>query len=67
MRKKLFGEFVESIKEAGRIHLGEIPPSRLPFDKNQWSDTKNIERALIVRRIRGFLTTRSTNRSGNRS
>lgn len=28
MRKKLFDEFVESIKEAGRIHRAEIPPSR---------------------------------------
>lgn len=28
MRKKLFDEFVGSVKEAGRIHRGEIPPSR---------------------------------------
>jgi len=28
VRKKLFDELVESIKEAGRIHRGEIPPSR---------------------------------------
>ena len=37
MRKKLFDELVGSVKEAGRIHRGEIPPSRKfvfePMDK----------------------------------
>jgi len=28
MRKKLFDDLVESIKEAGKIHRGEMPPSR---------------------------------------
>lgn len=28
MKKELFSELVESIKEAGKIHRGEIPPSR---------------------------------------
>ena len=28
MKKELFNELVASIKEAGRIHRGEIPPSR---------------------------------------
>ena len=28
VKKMLFDELVESIKEAGRIHRGEIPPSR---------------------------------------
>jgi putative transcriptional regulator len=28
MKKELFNELVASIKEAGRIHRGEVPPSR---------------------------------------
>jgi hypothetical protein len=28
VKKMLFDDLVESIKEAGRIHRGEIPPSR---------------------------------------
>jgi len=28
MKKQLFDELVESIKEAGQIHRGENPPSR---------------------------------------
>ncbi len=28
MRKELFDELIESVKEAGRIGRGEIPPSR---------------------------------------
>ena len=28
VKKMLFDELVESIKEAGRIHRGEIPPTR---------------------------------------
>ena len=28
MKKKLFDDLVESIKEAGKIHRGEMPPSR---------------------------------------
>jgi putative transcriptional regulator len=28
MRKQLFNELVESIREAGQIHRGEIQPSR---------------------------------------
>lgn len=28
MRKKVFQDLVESVKEAGRIHRGEIAPSR---------------------------------------
>lgn len=28
MKKKLFDELVESVREAGRIRRGEIPPSR---------------------------------------
>src|SRR5881394_4534071 len=28
MKKQLFNELIESIREAGRIHRGEAPPSR---------------------------------------
>jgi hypothetical protein len=28
VKKMLFDDLVESIREAGRIHRGEIPPSR---------------------------------------
>lgn len=28
MKKVLFGEFIESVKEAGRVHRGEAKPSR---------------------------------------
>ena len=28
VKKMLFDELVESIKEAGKIHRGEMPPSR---------------------------------------
>lgn len=28
MKKKMFDDLVESIKEAGKIHRGEMPPSR---------------------------------------
>lgn len=44
MKKKLFDELVESIKEAGRIHRGEIPPSRkFVFEP---MDIKKIRRRL---------------------
>jgi len=44
VKNMMFNDLVESIKEAGRIHRGEIPPSRkFVFEP---MDTKAIRKGL---------------------
>jgi hypothetical protein len=47
----LFDDLVESIKEAGRIHRGEIPPSR-----------KFVFEAMEIKAIREGESTKATRR-----
>jgi len=44
MKKQLFNELVESIREAGKIHRGEAPPSRQFIFEPQ--DVKKIRAKL---------------------
>jgi len=47
VKKMLFDDLVESIREAGRIHRGEIPPSRKfvfePMDIKAIREGKSIK------------------------
>jgi hypothetical protein len=51
VKKMLFDELVESIKEAGRIHRGEISPSR-----------KFVFEAMDIKAIRKGKSSKATRR-----
>jgi hypothetical protein len=52
MKKALFDELIESVKEAGRIHRGEAKPSRTfvfaPEDVRQSRETRTDDRCQCV-------------------
>lgn len=51
VKKMLFDELVESIKEAGRIHRGEIPPSRkFVFEPMDIKAIRKGESSKVTRR-----------------
>jgi hypothetical protein len=51
VKKRLFDDLVESIKEAGKIHRGEMPPSReFVFEPVDMKDIRKGKSSKVTRR-----------------